>query len=434
MEVHAFEPLFGLALFVEQAEHLAEIGDAFHRDPGEDEDECRTRHHEIENPEVIPEVHSKLCLVPNITVAHFEALFGRGGGIFLAEAPGRVNLIGEHTDYNGLPVFPMAVQRRFRMLFRARTDATVRLATMDGYAERSFEIAAEIEPFAQGDWGNYVKAPAQILARRYGRLRGMDMLLHSDIPVAAGLSSSSALVVGSGLAMLAANGIEAAFEELVELFPEGERYVGTRGGAMDHTVCLAGMAGHALKIDFSPFAIHPTAVPEDWRFVVGHSLVRAEKSREVKEQYNERREACRKAFQVPQPPLSEVEERRYRHVIGEAARVEQAREAMCAGEMENFGRLMNASHASLRDDFEVSHPEVDALVEAFLAAGAVGARVTGAGFGGCVVALCRREETARVMAGVEAGFYAARPARGNFAEYLLEAEPSAGARVTRGEG
>ena len=147
-----------------------------------------------------------------------------------------MNLIGDHTDYNGLPVFPMAVQRRFRILFRPRTDNLVRAATVDGYAERSFAIAIEIEPYGQGDWGNYVKASARILARRYGSLHGVDMLLHSDIPVAAGLSSSSALVVGSGLALLAANRIEAPFEELIELFPEGERYVGTRGGAMDHAV------------------------------------------------------------------------------------------------------------------------------------------------------------------------------------------------------
>lgn len=421
-----------VALLIEQLEHGKEVGKSPHRDDEEDEDKGRTGDDEIEGPEVVPGVdHSKLCLLPKLTVSHFEEAFGKGGEISLAEAPGRVNLIGEHTDYNGLPVFPMALQRRFRILFRPRADHLVRAATLDGYSERNFAVASEIEPYEQGDWGNYVKASARILSQRYGALCGVDMLLHSDIPVAAGLSSSSALVVGSGIALLAANGITAQFEELVELFPEGERYVGTRGGAMDHTVCLAGKPGHALKIDFAPFAVHPTPVPADWLFLVGHSLVRAEKSREVKEQYNERRESCRKAFQVPQPPLSEVEARRYRHVIGEAARVERAREAMCAGDIETFGRLMNESHASLRDDFEVSHAEVDALVEAFRAAGALGARVTGAGFGGCVVALCRRAEKERVMEGVEKGFYAGRPAREKFPEYLLEAEASAGASWKR---
>jgi galactokinase len=365
----------------------------------------------------------------NLTVSHFEAVFGPGGVIGLAEAPGRVNLIGDHTDYNGLPVFPMALQRRFRILFRARRDGKIHIASADGFTERSFEIGADIAPYEPGDWGNYVKASAQILASRYGSLRGMDALLHSDIPVAAGLSSSSALVVGSGLAMLAANRIDARFEELVELFPEGERYVGTRGGAMDHTVCLAGQPGHALKIDFAPFAIHPTPVPSGWRFLIGHSLVRAEKSGEVKEHYNERRESCRKAFTQPQPPLTEKEGQRYRHVISEARRVEQARAAMCGEDIETFGRLMNESHTSLRDDFEVSHPEVDALVAAFLDGGALGARVTGAGFGGCVVALSRIDQAGDVLRRVEAEFYSVRPARANFPEYLLEAEPSAGAQV-----
>jgi len=366
-----------------------------------------------------------------ITVSHFEKRFGSGGDILLAEAPGRVNLIGDHTDYNGLPVFPMALQRRCRLLFRRRADDVVRIASADGFANREFAVAAEIEPYAGGDWGNYVKASAWILARRFGQLRGMDALVHSDVPVAAGLSSSSALVVGSGLALLAANEIEAPFEELVELFPEGERYVGTRGGAMDHTVCLAGQAGHALKIDFSPFAVHPTRVPEGWRFLIGHSLVRAEKSAAVKEQYNERRESCRRAFQVPRPELSELESRRYRHVMSEAARVEDARAAMIVGDFEKFGSLMTQSHVSLRDDFEVSHPEVDALVEAFLSAGAAGARVTGAGFGGCVVALCREEDKGCVLNAVDAAFYVRRPHRVEFGEYLLEAEASPGARVER---
>lgn len=354
-------------------------------------------------------------------------MFGEGGCIRRAEAPGRVNLIGDHTDYNGLPVFPMAVDRRFRILFRARADETVHAATIDGFGERTFVVAPEIDPFEQGDWGNYLKASAHILARRYGSLRGMDLLLHSDIPVAAGLSSSSALVVGSGLALLAANGIEAPFEELIELFPEGERYVGTRGGAMDHAVCLAGREGYALKIDFSPFAIHPTRVPDDWRFVIGHSLVRAEKSREVKEQYNERRESCRRAFAANGVGLGELEARRYRHVLSEAARVEEAQSAMLNGDIVRFGQLMNLSHESLRDDFEVSHPEVDALVEAFRSAGALGARVTGAGFGGCVVALCRAAEATKVMERVDHSFYASRPNRLRFGDYLMPAVPSSGA-------
>jgi galactokinase len=362
----------------------------------------------------------------------------------LATAPGRVNLIGDHTDYNGLPVFPMALERRVSILFRARPDAQVRIASADGYADREFRIGREIEPFAPGDWGNYVKASARALARRYGDLRGMDAAVTGDIPAAAGLSSSSAMVVASALALLDVNGISATFVDLMELLPEGEQYVGTRGGGMDHAVCLGGEEGKALKIDFTPFRIHPTPVPADWCFLVGHSLVRAEKSSAVKEAYNSRRFQCQAALEqfgagVRYPdllrdyPLEELVRRapnpRFRHVVTEAARVEEARASMCAGELGRFGELMQASHASLRDDFEVSHPEVDRLVESFLHAGAAGARVTGAGFGGCAVALCRAREKERVLRGVEDGFYAVRPQRSGFAEYLLEARPAVGARV-----
>ena len=382
--------------------------------------------------------------------ALFEKRFGAGGQLRLARAPGRVNLIGDHTDYNDLPVFPMALDRSIRMVFRPRPDGRVRLAGAAGYADREFAIAAEIEPYPAGDWGNYVKASARILARRFGDLRGMDAIVTGDIPPAAGLSSSSALVVAAALSLLAANGIHAGFAELMDLLPEGERYVGTRGGAMDHAACLAGEPGKALKIDFAPLAVHPTPVPPDWRFLVAHSLVRAEKSGGAREAYNARRDACRRALDRFGPGASypdllrergvaellararampEDEKRRFRHVVTEAQRVEDARVAMCAGDLDRFGRLMIASHASLRDDFEVSHPQVDRLVEAFLAAGAVGARVTGAGFGGCVVALSRSRDVERILHSVEREFYAGRPQRAVFPECMMIAQPSAGARV-----
>jgi galactokinase len=221
---------------------------------------------------------------------------------------------------------------------------------------------------------------------------------------------------------------------------------------MDHAISLAGQSGKALKIDFSPFRIHPEPVPPGWRFLVAHSLVRAEKSAGAKQQYNERRESCRAALLHFAPGLGydEViarysrgelldgaagmppeEGRRFRHVVSEALRVEEACAAMSAADMKRFGELMNASHESLRDDFDVSHPEVDRLVEALLAAGAVGARVTGAGFGGCAVALCLAAEAERVLHAIENSFYASRPQRMAFPEYLIEALPSAGAQVSQ---
>jgi galactokinase len=172
--------------------------------------------------------------------------------------------------------------------------------------------------------------------------------------------------------------------------------------------------------------------------------VRAEKSSAVKEAYNSRRTECQAALErfgadATYPDLlaryyiddllKKEQNPRFRHVVTEAARVEEARGAMLDADLERFGELMRASHASLRDDFQVSHPEVDALVEAFLAAGAAGARVTGAGFGGCAVALCSAADKDRVVNGVEAGFYAARPQRAAFSEYLIEARAAEGACV-----
>jgi galactokinase len=365
-----------------------------------------------------------------------------------ATAPGRVNLIGDHTDYNGLPVFPMAIERRVEMLFERRDDRSVRLASANGYPGREFRIAGDIEPYAAGDWGNYVKAAAQALARRFDDLRGLDATVSGDIPPAAGLGSSSALVVASTLALLSANDIPARFEELMELLPAGEQYVGTRGGAMDHAVCLAGEAGKALKIDFAPLRIERTPVPGGWRFLVGHSLVRAEKSSAVRDAYNARCAECQSALarfgagesypdllrRYSAAELVRKESNpRFRHVVSEASRVEEARAAMCDGDLDRFGALMQASHASLRDDFEASHPDVDRLVEAFLDAGAAGARITGAGFGGCAVAICRAGDQERVMSAVEANYYASRPQRAGFGEYLMEAVPSAGASVIEEE-
>src|SRR5262245_50531180 len=164
----------------------------------------------------------------------FRAHFGDPTGTRVARAPGRVNLIGEHIDYNDLPVLPMALQRDVALLCRPRADAVVRLANVDErFAPRGFEVSRAIEPFARGDWGNYSKAAAQALARDLGIARGMDAVVSATLPAAAGLSSSAALVVASALAILAANERELDPLALAELCADAERYVGTRSGGMD---------------------------------------------------------------------------------------------------------------------------------------------------------------------------------------------------------
>ncbi len=357
----------------------------------------------------------------------FEQQFGAApAGVI--RAPGRVNLIGEHTDYHGLPVFPMAIQREIRIAFRPRQDRTVRLASRSGFEPREFELAPPIPPYAAGDWGNYAKAAAQELLAHYPNLRGVEMLVEGDIPLAAGLSSSSALVVACALVLLESNGIAWKASELAGWMADGERYVGTQGGGMDQTVCLCAKAGCALKIDFTPFAATPVPMPPDWVFVIANSMVEAAKAAGAREQYNSRRrysyEALRRvAGERTYPELVASDPQRalaaaaslpddllgpFRHTITEALRVEEAVAAMRAGDFEAFGKLMAASHQSLRDDLHVSCPELDELVACCTEGGAAGARLTGAGFGGCVVALTTTQGAPSLVEHLRRSFYASR--------------------------
>ena len=387
----------------------------------------------------------------------FARSFGAAPATLLARAPGRVNLIGEHTDYNGLPVFPMALQRNVAYLLRPRTDARVRLVNREArYGAREFAISAAIEPAAQGDWVNYVQAAAQMLASRFELRRGFDAAVDGNVPLAAGLSSSSATLVGALLALMRVNDLELPLAELQQLAAEAERYVGVAGGGMDQAISLGGRAGHALVIDFDPVRMQPTPMPADWRFVISNTLVMAEKSGAARAAYNERTRECREALaqflahpqaaglprswyglvhNVPSAQLLELAQvalqgvlrKRFRHVVSEGARVEEARQAMLRGDARAFGQLMDASHASLREDYEVSSAELDLLVAIARESGALGARLTGAGFGGCSVALCLAAEAPGVVAALERRYYATRPGASRDAVFVAQA--SDGARV-----
>ncbi len=386
----------------------------------------------------------------------FQRAFGRRP-THRARAPGRVNLIGEHTDYNGLPVLPMAIQHAVQVVCAARPDGRVRLVNADAqrYGAREFEVSRDIEPFERGDWANYVQAAAQELARQGLIECGMDAYVTGDVPPAAGLSSSSATVVAASLALLAANERSVAREELMELTARAERYVGVQSGGMDQAISLGGRAGHALQIDFEPLRTRAVRVPEEWRFVVANSRVGAEKAGRARAAYNARVAECRAALEgvladpsaaswprtwrrlvdnVPQAELLATSgralrgelARRFRHVVTEGARVPRACEAMERNDRARFGQLMNDSHASLRDDYEVSCPELDELVVIARESGADGARLTGAGFGGCIVALASREKADALQDVLRARFYRQAPARPGD---LFVALPSDGASV-----
>lgn len=369
---------------------------------------------------------------------------------FAVRAPGRVNLVGEHIDYCGLPVLPMAIQLGITAEVTPGAGTILSVSNHDSrFPPVEFAISQDIAPDARGHWGNYVRAAAQAMARRVGALEGAAVVITSNLPVASGLSSSSALVVAIAVALLRRNGITLAPVELAALLAEGERYVGTAGGGMDQAIIVAAEAGMTARIDFNPLRLRHVAIPATWCFVVAPSLERAEKSGAVQAAYNERTRATRAAHDhlvsrlrheadfsallVTHGPaelldaaagLDSTIYRRLRHVVTEAVRVDQAVEAMESADLQGFGALMDASHQSLTTDYEVSTPALDELVGLARAAGAAGARLTGAGFGGSIVALTEASNAGRLLEAFGSAFY--RP-RGVEASPAFIAIPSAGA-------
>lgn len=340
----------------------------------------------------------------------------RGG---TSRAPGRVNLIGDHTDYNHLPVLPMAIGPSVTVDFDVRTDDQIRLRAVSGpHIPAECQVRSAIPMAPLGDWRNYVHAAAAAVGRELQKhgtsARGIQGSVSGDVPLAAGLSSSSALVVAVGNALLAASGLDLPARYRMKMFAEAERYVGTEGGGMDQAASIGGREGHALLIRFAPLELTLVPVPGDWRFLVVATAQSAEKSGGVQDAYNRRSRLCRTALEkvsrrleveLTYPlllddhgvagaleqgrrALSGDELQFYAHTMTEAGRVLRAAQAMREGDAGVFGALMLDSHASLRDRFRVSTDALDRAVARAMTAGAIGARLTGAGFGGSVVALC----------------------------------------------
>jgi galactokinase len=327
-------------------------------------------------------------------------------------APGRVNLIGEHTDYNDGFVMPVAIDRCTTVTAAPRADRRVRATSDAGYAAAEFDLDG---PAAgpSGRWSDYVRGVAAVLERRGWRLCGADLTITSTVPPGAGLSSSAALEVAAGYALLAVAGHRVDLDELARACQEAEHeFAGTRCGIMDQFIACRARADRATLLDTRTLDATWLALPPDVAIVVCNTMTRHALASDG---YNDRRADCEagvRALAVRLPRIRALRDvrfadleanrdvldaqtyRRCRHVVTENARTLSAAEALRAGDLARVGVLMRASHASLRDDYEVSSPELDVMVEAAIAApGIIGARMTGGGFGGCTVNLVHSSAT-----------------------------------------
>jgi galactokinase len=317
-------------------------------------------------------------------------------------APGRVNLIGDHTDYHDGLVLPLAVDRDCVIAARPRDDSRVTI--------RSVELTGAVDVAADGGdepgtvepaWGRYVGGIVRALADAGRAPAGVDAVLSSTVPVGSGLSSSAALEVAVALALTDAAAFDLPAAELAQVCQHGEHLAtGVPSGVMDQLVALLGRAGHASLIDCRTFAAEPIALPDGLAVLVVHSgLPRAlaESGYAERRADGERVAARLGVASLRDASLDQVrKEPRARHVVTENERVLRFADALRAGDAATLGSLLLASHASLRDDYEVSTPELDLAVDLLVEHGAIGARLTGAGFGGCVVALVPRAQLADI--------------------------------------
>lgn len=335
--------------------------------------------------------------------ALFRDRFG-GDPEFVVRAPGRVNLIGEHTDYNDGFVLPMAIDRSVWIALRTRDDRVVRIVS-SGHRETEFDLDGLV-PGIDG-WAEYIKGVAWSTGSV--GLSGWDGAVASDIPIGAGLSSSAALEVAATIVFASVSGEQwdPIASALAAQRAENE-WVGVSCGIMDQLIVATASEGHATLIDCRTLELAPVPLPDDVAIVILDTGTRRQL---VDSEYDERRRACEGAAEAASVPalrdlsvadlealsdlVDEVTFRRARHVVTENDRTIEAATALGSGDTARFGQLMEASHRSLRDDFQVSSEALDLMVEiASGVDGCLGARMTGAGFGGCAVALVAASEAA----------------------------------------
>ncbi|HEY2376956.1 MAG TPA: galactokinase [Gemmatimonadaceae bacterium] len=348
-------------------------------------------------------------------LAEFERRFG-GRPSFVARAPGRVNLIGDHTDYNDGFVLPMAIDREICLAVRSRDDRRVIVHSLDFDQEADFSLD-DGNPRREGrSWVEYLRGVGWALDSAGRPTSGWEGVAGGDVPIGAGLSSSAALELATARVFGALSGVVWQPVAMARLAQRAENeWVGVNCGIMDQLISAAGAEGRALLIDCRTLETQLVTMPPHVAVVVLDTATRRGLADSA---YNERRAQCEQAarlFGVPalrdvdfvkfterQSELDPITRKRARHVITENARTLQAATLLEQGDVRALGMLMDESHVSLRYDFEVSRPELDAMVAiGRRQKGCLGARMTGAGFGGCAVALVERTEAdsfARIVA------------------------------------
>ncbi|UCF38655.1 MAG: galactokinase [Acidobacteriota bacterium] len=375
----------------------------------------------------------------------FEREYG-SSPLLIASAPGRVNLIGEHTDYNDGFVFPAAIDRRISIAVSRRSDKRVRAFSLD-FSQRDEFSLDRIERSEAVGWSNYIRGVIVQFQKAGLEVPGMDLVMSGDVPIGSGLSSSAALEVAMSETIRALTGIELDKVRMALMSQAAEReFVGVQCGIMDQFVSTLAEEGTALFVDCRDLSFRNIALPAGIKVVVCDSKVQR---RLEASEYNRRRSECESAARKLNDELggiralrdvtleqleshgrmlTDAEFRRARHVVGENERVLAMVEALEEGNSVCIGKLLYRSHESLRDDYEVSCRELDTLVElARNVSSTVGARMTGAGFGGCTVNLVEADGTEEFCAKVGVGYERESGIRGE----IYVCEPSAGVSSVR---
>ncbi|CAI3926023.1 galactokinase [Commensalibacter papalotli (ex Botero et al. 2024)] len=372
------------------------------------------------------------------TLSQFQTHYGYPAELVI-QAPGRVNLIGEHTDYNDGFVLPCAINYSTFIASKKRTDHQVNIIAVDFDGKDNFDLSKPINKSEQG-WANYVRGVFKYVQELHSDFTGIDLIIHGNVPLGAGLSSSAALEVSIATTIKTLYHLPIDPKVLAKICQKAEnKFVGMNCGIMDQFISTLGEKDHALLIDCRNLETQSISMPTNLSVVIINSNV---KHGLVDSEYNLRRQQCEEAAQILNVPklrdatielleqhktkMSNVVYRRAKHIITENTRTLEAAKALSENNITKLGELMQAGHLSMKDDFEITAPAVDALVDIVksVLGNKGGVRMTGGGFGGCVVALAPHDMVEPIRKAVEKEYHAQTGLKESF--YICHAMNGAG--------